>query len=178
MGGLHEFGSIEVGEDGTIIARCGAAPSGQGHETVFPALVAETLGVDEQRVRLIGHRRTGSRSAQVAGAMLQHASQLLIDEARERAAGMWKLPVDEVEWSDGAVHNGSAAMDVAELVKATGPLRVEDRPPGNTFGGMNDRNGELFLGDIPLSFPTAAITDIGTVIAATTSPPTTNNSGR
>lgn len=135
-GGLHEFGSIEVDEDGTIIVRCGAASSGQGHETVFPALVAETLGVEGRRVRLVegdtdelaeGLGSFASRSAQVAGAMLQHASQLLIDEARDRAARLWQVPVEEVEWSHGAVHHGPAATDVAELAKATGTLRVEDR---------------------------------------------------
>jgi carbon-monoxide dehydrogenase large subunit len=138
-GALHEFGSVEVGEDGTITARCGAAPSGQGHETVFSSLVAETLGVNEERIRLVegdtdeqpeGLGSFASRSAQVAGAMLQHACQLLIDEARERAARLWDLPVNEVEWSDGTVHaaqDGSAAMDVSKLVKATGPLRVDDR---------------------------------------------------
>lgn len=46
-GGLHEFGSLEVTEDGGVIARSGMAPSGQGHETVFPALVAKFLGVPE-----------------------------------------------------------------------------------------------------------------------------------
>ncbi|MFK0110006.1 amidohydrolase family protein [Streptomyces sp. NPDC091217] len=40
-------------------------------------------------------------------------------------------------------------------------------PPGNPYGGMNDRDGELFLGDIPLSFATAAMTDIGAVVADT-----------
>ncbi|MFC9078365.1 xanthine dehydrogenase family protein molybdopterin-binding subunit [Streptomyces sp. NPDC057062] len=138
-GGLHEFGSIEVAADGTITARCGAASSGQSHETVFPALVAKTLGVDEHRVRLIegdtdeqpqGLGSFASRTAQVVGAMLQHASQLVIEEARQRAATLWDLPLKEVGWSDGAVHaahEGSAAMDVSELVKATGQLRVEDR---------------------------------------------------
>jgi carbon-monoxide dehydrogenase large subunit len=138
-GGLHEFGGIEVGADGTVTARCGAAPSGQGHETVFSALVAGTLGVDEGRVRLVegdtdrqpeGVGSFASRSAQVAGAMLQHASRLLIDEARERAARLWDVSVDEVRWSDGAVHaakGGSVTMGLAELVKATGPLRVDDR---------------------------------------------------
>ncbi|MFD1271100.1 xanthine dehydrogenase family protein molybdopterin-binding subunit [Streptomyces kaempferi] len=138
-GGLHEFGSIEVGADGVITARCGAASSGQGHETVFPALVAKTLGVDERRVRLIegdtdeqpeGLGSFASRTAQVAGAMLQHASRLVIAEARQRAATLWDLPLEEVEWADGTVHaahDGSAAMDIGELVKATGPLRVEDR---------------------------------------------------
>ncbi|AUA07980.1 amidohydrolase family protein [Streptomyces sp. SID8382] len=40
-------------------------------------------------------------------------------------------------------------------------------PPGNPYGGMNDRDGELFLGDIPLSFATAAMTDIDAVVADT-----------
>ncbi|MFD0391889.1 molybdopterin cofactor-binding domain-containing protein [Streptomyces nogalater] len=74
-GGLHEFGSLTVHEDGTVTARCGAAPSGQSHETVFPALVAKVLGIEEARVRLIegdtGEQPEGlgsfaSRSAQVA----------------------------------------------------------------------------------------------------------------
>ncbi|MEW9528685.1 xanthine dehydrogenase family protein molybdopterin-binding subunit [Microbispora sp. NPDC049125] len=138
-GGLHEFGGVEAHEDGTVVARCGTASSGQSHETVFPMLVARTLGVDEARVRLVegdtdeqpeGLGSFASRSAQVAGAMLQHASMLLIEEARARAAALWGMPVEEVAWSDGAVHaahGGSAAMDLAELVKATGPMRVDDR---------------------------------------------------
>lgn len=72
----------------------------------------------------------GSRSAQVAGAMLQHAAQLLLDEARERAARLWGVPAEAVDWSDGAARlarGGSPAIGLAELVRATGPLRVDDR---------------------------------------------------
>ncbi|MEW2516072.1 xanthine dehydrogenase family protein molybdopterin-binding subunit [Streptomyces sp. NPDC046870] len=138
-GGLHEFGSLEVHEDGTVTARCGAAPSGQGHETVFPALVARTLGIPEARVRLVegdtdeqpeGLGSFASRSAQVDGAMFQRAAHLLIERARRRAARLWDLPADEVAWADGTVHapsGGPAVLGLAELVKATGPLRVETR---------------------------------------------------
>ncbi|MBL7498812.1 xanthine dehydrogenase family protein molybdopterin-binding subunit [Frankia sp. CNm7] len=138
-GGLFEFGGLEAGEDGSITARCGAASSGQGHETVFPALVARTLGVAQWRVRLIegdtGEQPEGlgsfaSRTAQVVGALLWHACQLLIDEARRRAARMWGVPVERVEWSDGTVrdaHDRSAVLDLSHLVKATGPLKVDDR---------------------------------------------------
>ncbi|MFF4685032.1 xanthine dehydrogenase family protein molybdopterin-binding subunit [Streptomyces sp. NPDC001307] len=141
-GGLHEFGSLEGHEDGSITARCGAAPSGQGHETVFPAQVAEVLGIPDAQVRLIegdtdeqpeGLGSFASRSAQVAGAMLRHAATLLIEEARTRAADLWGVPVDEIEWADGSVyaaHDGSAATSLGDLVKATGPLRVEDRYEG------------------------------------------------
>ncbi len=138
-GGLHEFAGVEAHEDGTVTARCGTASSGQGHETVFPALVAGTLGVDGARVRLVegdtdeqpdGVGSFASRSAQVAGAALRNAATLLVEEARTRAAALWEVPEGEVAWSDGTVHtvhDGSATMDLAELVKATGPMRVGGR---------------------------------------------------
>ncbi|MFQ6394956.1 amidohydrolase family protein [Nocardia sp. KC 131] len=40
-------------------------------------------------------------------------------------------------------------------------------PPGNTFGGMSDRGGKMFLGEVELSFPTKAMTDIATIVADT-----------
>lgn len=139
-GGLHEFAGVEACADGTILARCGTASSGQSHETTFAALVADCLGVEPARVRLVagdtdevpeGMGSFASRSAQVAGAALQRACQLLVAEARERAADLWGLPVTRVRWADGAVSPvsgaGSAATDVADLVKATAPLRVHDR---------------------------------------------------
>ncbi|MGW4736028.1 xanthine dehydrogenase family protein molybdopterin-binding subunit [Streptomyces shenzhenensis] len=138
-GGLHEFGGLEAHEDGTVTARCGTASTGQGHETVFPALVATVLGIPDAQVRLVegdtdeqpeGLGSFASRSAQVAGAMLQHAATRLIEEARARAADLWGLPVDEIEWADGTVHpahDGAAATGLGDLVKSTGPLRVEDR---------------------------------------------------
>ncbi|MGW2770807.1 xanthine dehydrogenase family protein molybdopterin-binding subunit [Streptomyces sp. NPDC001275] len=100
-GGLHEFAGIEAHDDGTVVARCGAAPSGQSHETTFSTLVADTLGVDPARVRLVegdtdeqpeGLGSFASRSAQVAGAALLQACGLLVDEARARAARLWGLP--------------------------------------------------------------------------------------
>lgn len=138
-GTLHEFAGIEAHEDGTVVARCGSSSSGQGHETTFSALVAHGLGVDHARVQLVegdtdelpeGVGSFASRSAQIGGAALQHACDLLVGEARARAAQLWHLPVEEVAWSDGAVSpasGGAAAIDLAELVKVTGPLRVHDR---------------------------------------------------
>ncbi len=134
-GGLHEYVGVEAGDDGTFTARCGAAPSGQSHETVFPALVAETLGVDAVRVHLLEGDTTAtpdgvgsfaSRSAQIDGAGLQHAATLLMDRARERAATLWEVPVEETSWAEGVVH-GPSSIDVAELVKLTGPLRADER---------------------------------------------------
>jgi carbon-monoxide dehydrogenase large subunit len=142
--GLYETGSIEVCEDGAIIARCGASPSGQGHETVFSDLVADVLGVDTKRVRVIegdtdeqpeGRGSFGSRTAQMAGELLGRTAHLVMDEARERAAGSWDLTADEVDWVHGVLRarTGSAAtLDVADLVRSTGPLRIESRSESET----------------------------------------------
>jgi carbon-monoxide dehydrogenase large subunit len=139
LGSLHEFGSVEVCPDGSVIARCGTASSGQSHETTFSSLVADTLGLDESRVTLIegdtdevatGVGSFASRSAQLGGAALQRAATTLIDRARELAAGLWRLPVDEVVWSDGTLssrRDESVTLGLGELVRATGRLRVDDR---------------------------------------------------
>ncbi|MFD8865552.1 amidohydrolase family protein [Streptomyces sp. NPDC059590] len=47
------------------------------------------------------------------------------------------------------------------------PRELLGLPPGNPLGGMNDRDGALFLGDVPLSFPTAAMTDIDAIVEDT-----------
>jgi len=45
-GGLFQkFGAVEVQSDGTVVATVGTSAHGQGHETAFPIIVAELLGV-------------------------------------------------------------------------------------------------------------------------------------
>ncbi|MER5624641.1 xanthine dehydrogenase family protein molybdopterin-binding subunit [Streptosporangium sp. NPDC002544] len=138
-GGLHEFGGVEACPDGTVIARCGTASSGQSHETTFSSLVAATLGLDSSRVRFVegdtdeladGIGSYASRSAQVGGPALHRAATALIDLARERAARLWRLPVGEVVWSGGTLSSrtdDAVALDLGELVRVTGSLRVDER---------------------------------------------------
>lgn len=49
------------------------------------------------------------------------------------------------------------------------PRELFPLPPGSPLGGMHDRDGELYLGELPLSFPTAAISDIDTIRSDTRS---------
>lgn len=46
------------------------------------------------------------------------------------------------------------------------PRELFALPPGAP-AGMNERDGELFLGDLPLSFPAAVMSDVGTLVADT-----------
>ncbi|MDH2424448.1 xanthine dehydrogenase family protein molybdopterin-binding subunit [Sphaerisporangium sp. TRM90804] len=138
-GGLHEFGGVEACPDGTVVARCGSASTGQSHETTFSALVADTLGLDPALVRLIegdtgevadGMGSFASRTAQIGGAALRRAAETLVEQARLRAATLWELPVDQVLWSAGTLRPArgvAPTLGLGELVRATGPLRVDER---------------------------------------------------
>jgi carbon-monoxide dehydrogenase large subunit len=129
-----EFGSVEVCPDGTVIARCGSTPTGQGHLTAFAQLVASALGIDLDRVRVVegdtaeipyGFGTFGSRSMQVGGASLWEAASGVMAEARRRYAEEQGAP--DATYSDGSVSAGGASMELSELVKRTGPLRVDKR---------------------------------------------------
>ena len=132
---LSEFGGVEACVDGTLAARCGSASSGQSHQTVLPSVVAEVLGIDESRIRLLegdtdavseGMGSFASRSAQLGGAALHQAATALIEQARERAARVWGVPTEQVTWSRGTLSSGSERIELGRLVELTGPLRVDN----------------------------------------------------
>ncbi|MBE1609288.1 xanthine dehydrogenase family protein molybdopterin-binding subunit [Actinopolymorpha pittospori] len=132
---LSEFGGVEACTDGTLVARCGTSSSGQSHQTVLPSVVADVLGIDESRIRLVegdtdavpeGMGSFASRSAQLGGAALHQAATALIEQARERAARVWEVPVEQVGWSRGTLSSGSERIELGRLVELTGPLRVDN----------------------------------------------------
>ncbi|MFC7642814.1 xanthine dehydrogenase family protein molybdopterin-binding subunit [Streptosporangium lutulentum] len=104
-----EYGSVEVCADGTVVARCGSTPTGQGHLTSFAQVVASALGIDLERVRVIegdtrevpyGVGSFGSRSMQVGGGALWRSVESLITEARGRFADIWGIDVSHVEYHE------------------------------------------------------------------------------
>ena len=101
-----ETGSLELRVDGTVLVRTGATPFGQGHVTTLSMVVADTLGIDMDRIEMI-HGDTdeipssditgGSRTAQIAGSALLNASEKLIDAARPLVADLLEAaPADVV----------------------------------------------------------------------------------
>ena len=100
-----ETGSLELRSDGSILARTGATPFGQGHVTTLSMVVADTLGVDMDEIEMI-HGDTdeipssditgGSRTAQIAGSALLDASEKLIEAARPLAAEVLEAAAADV----------------------------------------------------------------------------------
>jgi len=104
MGG-QENGTVEMRPDGSVIARTGTTPYGQGHATTWAMLISEELGVPIDRIEVVsgdsdffptGTVTGGSRSVQVGGSAMRKAAVALVDRAREVAAELLEAHVDDV----------------------------------------------------------------------------------
>ncbi|CAN0590263.1 unnamed protein product, partial [Ectocarpus sp. 12 AP-2014] len=51
--GLYDAATVRVNATGSISVMVGAHSHGQGHETVFPQVVAEMLGIDESMIDIV-----------------------------------------------------------------------------------------------------------------------------
>jgi carbon-monoxide dehydrogenase large subunit len=108
----QEFGSIDVEPDGSVVARTGSSSHGQGHETSFAQVVAESLGVPFESVRVLhgdtqetptGGGTGGSRSLVVGGSALAKSAQGIKQQAIELAAGRFEVAVEDVAYVNGGV---------------------------------------------------------------------------
>jgi CO/xanthine dehydrogenase Mo-binding subunit len=103
---------LNVTPDGSVTVAVGTIDVG-GSRASLALAVAEELGVPYEQVRCVvadtsslGHNdmTDGSRGTFSSSMAAVDASRKTIEVLRERAAKMWEIPVDEVEWKDGAAH--------------------------------------------------------------------------
>ena len=99
------FGGPE-GDDITIHNVTGS--SGQGHETVFPEIIARVLGIDPQRItlssdspHLAGGGAFASRSMLSQGAASHVAAELVVEKGRALAADALEAAEADLEYSEG-----------------------------------------------------------------------------
>jgi carbon-monoxide dehydrogenase large subunit len=115
-----EFGSVEVHDDGSVTVLTGTSPHGQGHETAWAQIVAGTLGVSFERIRVVhsdtdlvpsGEGTMGSRSAQMGGSAVLRASEGVLDKARLVAAHALEAAVEDIALTGDARIGVSGAPD-------------------------------------------------------------------
>jgi carbon-monoxide dehydrogenase large subunit len=96
---------------GAVQVVTGTSPHGQGHETTWAQIVSDRLGCDIDEVEVlhgdtavssIGMDTYGSRSVAVGGVALWHASEKVIDKAREIAAHELEVAADDLDFANGA----------------------------------------------------------------------------
>ena len=104
--------------------------SGQGHETVFPQIVAQTLGISTDRIlfdpapasaNLVGNGTGGSRGVLGTGSAFKLLAEKLIEVAKPYAAEKLGAAESELTYGDGAFHvarpSSAADNDAARLIR-------------------------------------------------------------
>ncbi len=148
--------NLNLGEDGTIALVAGTPDIG-GSRAALCLQAAEALGVDVETIRpLIADTSSlgytfltgGSRTAFASGMAVIEASKDMIGQLCERAAKIWDIPVDAVEWVEGEARPAGAnagefeplpLADLARLAgKTGGPIvgraQINAQGAGPSFG--------------------------------------------
>ncbi len=142
--GLYDAATVRVNATGNLSVMVGAHSHGQGHETVFPQVVGEMLGIDPQSIDIVhgdtskipfGMGTYGSRSLAVCGSAVVRATEKIINKAKKIAAHMLEASDADIELKDGvfSVAGTDKSVSFGEVaLKAYIPhnFPLEDIEPG------------------------------------------------
>jgi carbon-monoxide dehydrogenase large subunit len=120
--------AIEFDAKGRLEVFTVALSQGQGHETTFAQIVADTLGVAAETVQvresvqgknITGNHTGGSRSLVGAGSICKVAAQKLIEQARPLAAEALELEPSQVDYANGVFRSrdGDKSIGLLELAE-------------------------------------------------------------
>jgi carbon-monoxide dehydrogenase large subunit len=140
--GLKMFDSAElrVHPTGKAILKLGVKSQGQGHETTYPQIVAEELGIPASHIRVeegdtdttpYGLGTYASRSTPVAGAATAMVARKLREKGRKIAAHLLEASEEDLDWEPGrffvkgAKERGVTIQDVAFAAYTNFPEGME-----------------------------------------------------
>src|ERR1700687_5419346 len=108
---LVESAQVRVFPTGSVTVYVGTHSHGQGHDTTFPQIVADTLGVPYDMIELrhgdtaegpaFGYGTYGSRSLAVGGMAVHKASKKVVDKAKKLAAHLFEAAEEDVVFDQG-----------------------------------------------------------------------------
>jgi carbon-monoxide dehydrogenase large subunit len=108
--GLYEAATVRVHPTGSVTILTGSHSHGQGHETTFAQVVAETLGIGIDQIDVVhgdtnkipfGMGTYGSRSLAVGGTAIVKALDKVVNKAKKIAAHLLEASVNDIEFKDG-----------------------------------------------------------------------------
>lgn len=133
---------IEATAAGAIDVFTVSQSQGQGHETTFGMVVADTLGIPLERVRirqgvkpLFGNHTGGSRSTVGAGSACKLAALKLIEQGRSLAAERMEVEPSQVGYAAGVFHMKGSGRKISlhQLAKAGAVNVMAEGSFGSTF---------------------------------------------
>jgi len=144
-----ERAEIRFEPDGRIALVLGTQSNGQGHETSFPQIAADLLGLPIAAFRFVqadtgevksGNGHGGARSMHMGGTALHQAAQMVISRGRAIAAHLLQADAAEVSFSAGrfTVGGGARGIDLLALAEAArDPANLPANSTGETSPGLD-----------------------------------------
>ena len=108
--GPYDAATVRVNATGSISVMVGAHSHGQGHETSFPQVISEMIGIPEDQIDIVhgdtskipfGMGTYGSRSLAVCGSAMVRAAEKVINKAKKIAAHLLEASDADIELKDG-----------------------------------------------------------------------------
>ena len=141
--GGESSAAVHVNEDGTAVVAVGTPDIG-GSRASMAMMVSEILGIPVERVRPIvadtssigfSFLTGGSRVTFATGMAATQAAEQVVEQMKQRAAMIWDIPPDAVEWKDGKAYPAGAnagsfePLPLAEIAlkagRTGGPITAE-----------------------------------------------------
>jgi CO/xanthine dehydrogenase Mo-binding subunit len=141
--GGESSAAVHINEDGTAVVAVGTPDIG-GSRASMAMMAAEILGIPVERVRPIvadtssigfSFLTGGSRVTFATGMATTQAAEKVVEELKKRAAMIWDIPADAVEWKDGKAYPAGAnagsfePLPLAEIAlkagRTGGPITAE-----------------------------------------------------
>ena len=127
-GAPNEGAELRFGDDDTVTILVGTQSNGQGHETSYPQIAADLLGLKPEQFRYIqadtaeipeGNGHGGARSMHMGGAALFKAVQEVIEKGRPVAARLLQATPDQVVFAAGRFAVGERSVDLLSVARDT-----------------------------------------------------------
>jgi carbon-monoxide dehydrogenase large subunit len=137
----NEVAEVGFAEDGWIDLKVGTHSNGQGHETTYAQIAADTLGLPLERFRFrqgdtddldSGGGHGGARSMHQGGTALLLAAEGLIENARRLAARLLQASVDTIQYEAGLLRVAATGQEISlnEVARASYQVPGDDVAPG------------------------------------------------
>jgi carbon-monoxide dehydrogenase large subunit len=140
VGGFnHEGSHIRFTDDGRVLLVVATQSQGQSHETTFPQLVANKLGIPYDKIELrqgdsadkpAGFATVGSRSMIMAGSALVNTCDIIVEKGRKAASYLLEAAEHDIEFSNGKFNvvgtdKSIALLELAEQIRTTANYPTE-----------------------------------------------------
>jgi aerobic carbon-monoxide dehydrogenase large subunit len=145
--GPFESANISIGASGRIVVHSGATAQGQGVKTMLAQVVADVLDVNPATIHIVTGDTSGtseglgafaSRQAVTAGNAVHQAAIMIAEKAKQAAAEMMEVGVDDLELCGGMVQvkgapgHGRSLQQIAKALTGTPGFAL----PGNLTPGL------------------------------------------